>query len=40
VQGVIARLNEWGAIGVRHLEGKPEDVTFALPKELRIRLVN
>jgi len=40
VQGVIARLNEWGAIGVRHLEGKPEDVTFALPKELRIKVLS
>ncbi len=40
VQGVIARLNEWGASSVQHLEGKPEDVTFALPKELRIKLLN
>ena len=40
VQGVIARLNEWGASGVQHLEGKPEDVTFALPKELRIKVLS
>jgi 4-hydroxy-3-methylbut-2-enyl diphosphate reductase len=40
VQGVIARLRELGAEGVEHLEGKPEDVVFALPKELRIALVN
>ncbi len=40
VQGVIARLNEWGASDVQHLEGKPEDVTFALPKELRIKLIS
>lgn len=39
VQGVIARLNEWGARAVQHLEGNPEDVTFALPKELRVRLI-
>lgn len=39
VQGVIARLNEWGASAIQHLEGEPEDLTFALPKELRIRLV-
>jgi len=24
---------------VRELDGKPEDVTFALPKELRLRVV-
>ena len=40
VQGVIARLNEWGASSVQHLEGKPEDVTFALPKELRIKVLS
>ncbi len=40
VQGVVARLRELGATGVEHLEGKPEDVVFALPKELRIQLVN
>ena len=40
VQGVIARLREFGADAVEHLEGKPEDVVFALPKELRIALVN
>ena len=38
--GVIARLRDLGAGGVEHLEGKPEDVVFALPKELRIALVN
>ncbi|WP_146910188.1 4-hydroxy-3-methylbut-2-enyl diphosphate reductase [Arenimonas daejeonensis] len=40
VQGVIARLRDLGAGVVEHLEGKPEDVVFALPKELRISLVN
>lgn len=40
VQDVIQRLRELGATGVEHLEGKPEDVVFALPKELRIQLVN
>ena len=39
VQDVIARLREWGATSVRELDGKPEDVTFALPKELRIKVV-
>jgi len=40
VQDVIQRLRDLGATGVEHLEGKPEDVVFALPKELRISLVN
>jgi 4-hydroxy-3-methylbut-2-enyl diphosphate reductase len=40
VQGVIARLQQLGAGAVRDLDGKPEDMVFALPKELRISLVN
>ena len=36
VQGVVASLREWGADSVRDLDGKPEDTTFALPKELRV----
>ena len=40
VQGVVNRLQELGAGLVEHLEGEPEDVVFALPKELRITLVN
>jgi 4-hydroxy-3-methylbut-2-enyl diphosphate reductase len=40
VQGVIQRLQELGAGPVEHLEGEPENVVFALPKELRITLVN
>jgi 4-hydroxy-3-methylbut-2-enyl diphosphate reductase len=39
VQGVVDRLRELGATGVRQLEGEPENVIFALPKELRITLV-
>jgi len=39
VREVLARLREWGASGVRELEGEPENVTFALPKELRLRVV-
>ena len=39
VREVLARLREWGATQVRELDGKPEDVTFALPKELRLRVV-
>ena len=40
VRGVIARLRELGAGGVRELSGKPEDMVFALPKELRVTLVD
>ncbi|MFT3789997.1 MAG: 4-hydroxy-3-methylbut-2-enyl diphosphate reductase [Rudaea sp.] len=39
VQGVVARLREWGGTQAAELSGDPENVTFALPKELRIRLV-
>lgn len=35
VQGVIARLREWGADRVVELDGRPENVTFSMPKELR-----
>ena len=41
VQGVLARLRELGAsAGVRELHGEPESMVFALPKELRLRLVD
>ena len=40
VQGVIARLRELGAGDLRELDGKPEDMIFALPKELRLQLVD
>ena len=40
VDGVIARLRELGAAGVSELDGEPEDMVFALPKELRLRLVS
>ena len=36
VRDVIARLQSWGASEVRELDGEPENITFALPKELRI----
>ncbi len=39
VQGVLDRLRALGASGVRELSGEPEDMVFALPKELRLRLV-
>ncbi|MCD9031579.1 4-hydroxy-3-methylbut-2-enyl diphosphate reductase [Luteimonas sp. Y-2-2-4F] len=40
VDGVLARLRELGAGGVGELEGEPENMVFALPKELRVRLVD
>ena len=36
VRDVIARLQSWGAGEVRELDGEPENITFALPKELRL----
>ena len=39
VREVITALREAGAGGVRELDGEPENVTFALPKELRLRVV-
>lgn len=35
VQGVLARLQALGAANVRELHGDPENMIFALPKELR-----
>ncbi|WP_314101780.1 4-hydroxy-3-methylbut-2-enyl diphosphate reductase [uncultured Stenotrophomonas sp.] len=40
VDGVIARLKELGAGNVGELEGEPESMVFALPKELRLRLIS
>ncbi|QDW65968.1 4-hydroxy-3-methylbut-2-enyl diphosphate reductase [Luteimonas granuli] len=40
VEGVLARLRELGAGGVHELDGEPESMVFALPKELRLRLVD
>ena len=39
IDGVIARLRELGAASVAELDGQPENMVFALPKELRLRLV-
>lgn len=36
VQGVIAQLQAWGAKMVEELQGCPENVTFSMPKELRL----
>jgi 4-hydroxy-3-methylbut-2-enyl diphosphate reductase len=40
VQGVIARLRELGAGSLRELDGEPESMVFALPKELRVQLID
>jgi 4-hydroxy-3-methylbut-2-enyl diphosphate reductase len=40
VQGVVASLRSAGATSVRELDGDPENMVFALPKELRIILVD
>jgi 4-hydroxy-3-methylbut-2-enyl diphosphate reductase len=40
VQGVIARLQQLGAGAVRELHGEPEDMVFALPKELRLTMID
>ena len=39
VRGVIDRLRALGAEGVRELDGDPENMVFALPRELRLQLV-
>jgi 4-hydroxy-3-methylbut-2-enyl diphosphate reductase len=36
VQEVVERLRELGAIDVRELSGRPENVTFQIPRELRL----
>ena len=40
VDGVLARLAQLGATSKRELAGEPESMVFALPKELRLRLVD
>ena len=40
VDGVLDRLAQLGATTKRELDGEPETMVFALPKELRLRLVD
>ena len=40
VQDVVSRLREWGASSVSSLAGDPENMTFALPRELRVTLAD
>ncbi|WP_338518160.1 4-hydroxy-3-methylbut-2-enyl diphosphate reductase [Alteromonas gracilis] len=39
VQGVVNRLNEWGAVSASERLGREENVEFAVPKELRVKQV-
>lgn len=39
VRGVIDQLQSWGATGEVELEGEPENITFTLPRELRVKAV-
>ena len=36
VQEVIAQLRDWGALVAEELDGRQENVTFSMPKELRL----
>jgi 4-hydroxy-3-methylbut-2-en-1-yl diphosphate reductase len=40
VTGVIDRLRALGATNVAELDGEPESMVFALPKELRLQLMD
>jgi 4-hydroxy-3-methylbut-2-enyl diphosphate reductase len=40
VQSVVDKLMEWGATKATEREGRPENVEFAVPKELRIKQVS
>lgn len=39
VRGVVDQLRAWGAEGECELEGRPENVTFSMPKELRVKAI-
>jgi 4-hydroxy-3-methylbut-2-enyl diphosphate reductase len=40
VQGVVEKLKEWGALAATERPGRPENIEFAVPKELRIKQVS
>ncbi|GGK01771.1 4-hydroxy-3-methylbut-2-enyl diphosphate reductase [Pseudomonas matsuisoli] len=40
VREVIAQLREWGASGAEELDGRPENIVFSVPKELRVKEVS
>jgi 4-hydroxy-3-methylbut-2-enyl diphosphate reductase len=37
VRGVISQLQAWGGAEAVEIDGRPENVTFSMPKELRLR---
>ena len=37
VRGVVEQLRQWGAEGEVELDGRPENITFSMPKELRVK---
>ena len=37
VRGVVDQLRAWGAEGETELDGRPENITFSMPKELRVK---
>ena len=37
VRGVIEQLKAWGATGAEELDGREENITFSMPKKLRVR---
>ena len=39
IKQVIQRLQDWGATPPQELQGREENITFSLPKELRIQVV-
>ncbi len=39
VRGVIEQLHAWGASGAEELLGRPENITFSMPKELRVKAI-
>jgi len=39
VRGVIEQLREWGASGAEELVGREENVTFSMPRELRVKML-
>ena len=40
VQGVIDQLKAWGVSSATELLGRPENVTFSMPKELRVKNID
>lgn len=39
IKQVIQRLQDWGATPPKELQGREENITFSLPKELRIQVI-